>query len=145
MKQPQSLAVPPWTVEAGDASGSIMIVVATDAPLSDSNLARLARRELAWAAAECLDQPLGEPANAINSHFIWHDFCLELIRLTGNRSTLEHTAGGDDFFAQPWTYSGERLAQRLGFRSQHQWQETLATALAETGRPDSTANAAATH
>jgi nucleoside-diphosphate-sugar epimerase len=90
-------------------------------------------RELAWAAAECLDRPLGEPANAINSHFIWHDFCQELIRLTGSRSALQHTAAGDDFFAQPWTCSAERLAQRLGFRPQYQWQETLATA--STGGP----------
>lgn len=37
-------------VEAGDASGSIMIVVATDAPLSDRNLARLARRSMAGLA-----------------------------------------------------------------------------------------------
>ncbi len=102
-------------------------------------------RELAWAAAECLDRPLGEAANAINSHFIWHDFCQELIRLSGSRSALQHTAAGDGFFAQPWTYSAERLAQHLGFRPQYQWQETLASALAETGRPDSTANAAAAH
>jgi D-aminopeptidase len=37
-------------VEAEDASGSIMIVIATDAPLSDRNLARLARRGLAGLA-----------------------------------------------------------------------------------------------
>jgi nucleoside-diphosphate-sugar epimerase len=102
-------------------------------------------RELAWAAVECLDRPLGEPANAINSHFIWHEFCLELIRLTENRSTLEHSAAVDGFFAQPWTYSVERLAQRLGFRPQYRWQETLAAALAETGRPGSAAIAPATH
>jgi len=34
-------------VDKGDADGSIMIVVATDAPLSDRNLERLARRALA--------------------------------------------------------------------------------------------------
>ena len=33
-------------LETGDADGSIMIVVATDAPLSDRNLSRLARRAL---------------------------------------------------------------------------------------------------
>jgi nucleoside-diphosphate-sugar epimerase len=102
-------------------------------------------RELAWAAAECLDKPLGEPANAINSHFVWHEFCQELIRLTGSRSPLEHSAAGDAFFAQPWTYSGERLTQRLGFRPRYRWQETLVAALAESGRPNSTANAAAIH
>ncbi len=37
-------------VERGDADGSIMIVVATDAPLSDRNLTRLARRALAGLA-----------------------------------------------------------------------------------------------
>jgi len=37
-------------VERGDADGSIMIVVATDAPLSDRNLTRLARRGLAGLA-----------------------------------------------------------------------------------------------
>ena len=36
--------------DAGDADGSIMIVVATDAPLSDRNLTRLARRALAGLA-----------------------------------------------------------------------------------------------
>ncbi|OQA45922.1 MAG: Peptidase family S58 [Chloroflexi bacterium ADurb.Bin325] len=37
-------------VEPGAADGSIMIVIATDAPLSDRNLARLARRGLAGLA-----------------------------------------------------------------------------------------------
>ncbi len=37
-------------VERGDADGSIMIIVATDAPLSDRNLKRLARRALAGLA-----------------------------------------------------------------------------------------------
>lgn len=37
-------------LEAGDADGSILIVVATDAPLSDRNLARLARRAFAGLA-----------------------------------------------------------------------------------------------
>ncbi len=37
-------------VERGDADGSCMIVLATDAPLSDRNLARLARRGLAGLA-----------------------------------------------------------------------------------------------
>jgi nucleoside-diphosphate-sugar epimerase len=90
-------------------------------------------RELAWAAVECLGQPLAELANAVNGHFIWHEFCAELIRLTGNRSTLVHEPTGDSFFAQPWTYSGERLAQRLGFRPQYRWQDTLAAALVAAG------------
>jgi len=37
-------------LDKGDADGSIMIVVATDAPLSDRNLVRLARRALAGLA-----------------------------------------------------------------------------------------------
>ncbi|MBN1582361.1 MAG: P1 family peptidase [Anaerolineae bacterium] len=37
-------------LDRGDADGSIMIVVATDAPLSDRNLTRLARRALAGLA-----------------------------------------------------------------------------------------------
>ena len=37
-------------LDRGDADGSILIVVATDAPLSDRNLARLARRGLAGLA-----------------------------------------------------------------------------------------------
>ncbi|GAB4531168.1 MAG: P1 family peptidase [Amphiplicatus sp.] len=37
-------------VDDGDADGSVMIVVATDAPLSDRNLERLARRALAGLA-----------------------------------------------------------------------------------------------
>jgi D-aminopeptidase len=38
------------SLDRGDADGSIMIVVATDAPLSDRNLTRLARRALAGLA-----------------------------------------------------------------------------------------------
>ncbi len=90
-------------------------------------------RELAWAAVECLDRPLSGPANAVNSHFIWHDFCAELIRLTGSRSFMLHEPMGNPFFAQPWTYSGARLAQRLGFRPQYRWRDTLAAALAQAG------------
>ncbi|MCA8887350.1 MAG: P1 family peptidase [Parvularculaceae bacterium] len=37
-------------LDKGDADGSIMIVVATDAPLSDRNLTRLARRSIAGLA-----------------------------------------------------------------------------------------------
>jgi D-aminopeptidase len=37
-------------LDRGDADGSIMIVIATDAPLSDRNLTRLARRALAGLA-----------------------------------------------------------------------------------------------
>jgi D-aminopeptidase len=37
-------------LDRGDADGSILIVVATDAPISDRNLARLARRGLAGLA-----------------------------------------------------------------------------------------------
>lgn len=37
-------------LDRGDADGSIMIIVATDAPLSDRNLTRLARRALAGLA-----------------------------------------------------------------------------------------------
>ncbi|MBX7246226.1 MAG: P1 family peptidase [Candidatus Sumerlaeaceae bacterium] len=37
-------------LDGGDADGSIMIIVATDAPLSDRNLARLARRTMAGLA-----------------------------------------------------------------------------------------------
>jgi D-aminopeptidase len=37
-------------LERGNADGSIMIVLATDAPLSDRNLTRLARRALAGLA-----------------------------------------------------------------------------------------------
>lgn len=46
------LGIPPAVTLAGDelTSGSIMIVVATDAPLSDRNLTRLARRAFAGVA-----------------------------------------------------------------------------------------------
>ncbi len=37
-------------LDRGDADGSIMIIIATDAPLSDRNLTRLARRSLAGLA-----------------------------------------------------------------------------------------------
>jgi L-aminopeptidase/D-esterase-like protein len=40
----------PLLLHQGDADGSILIVVATDAPLSDRNLTRLARRALAGLA-----------------------------------------------------------------------------------------------
>jgi nucleoside-diphosphate-sugar epimerase len=92
-------------------------------------------RELAWAAAECLQRPLGAPANAINSHFIWHEVCVELKRRSGSDSQIMHKDYDaitneenprKDFFAQRWSYSGQRLQQRLGFRPRYQWQETLA-------------------
>lgn len=98
-------------------------------------------RELAWAAAECLTRPLGEAANTINSHFAWHEFYAELIRLIGSSSRIEHKdldAITDDevpnrnkwFYAQTWRYSGDRLKQRLGFRPSHRWRDTLAEIVA---------------
>ena len=92
-------------------------------------------RELAWAAVECLTHPLGTAANVINSHFSWHEFCTELIRLTGSSSRLEHKAldtiveeelRNKAFFAQNWRYSGQLLAQKLGFTPRYSWQDTLA-------------------
>ncbi len=47
--RPGSLKLP-GRLAAGDADGSIMIIVATDAPLSDRNLTRLARRGLTGLA-----------------------------------------------------------------------------------------------
>ena len=95
-------------------------------------------RELAWAAAKCLVRPLGTAATAINSYFTWHDFCIELIRMTGSSSQLEHKdldaiaeqeLSHKDFFAQNWRYSGQRLEQRLGFRPCYRWQDTLTKAI----------------
>ena len=91
-------------------------------------------RELAWAAAECLARPLGTAANAINSYFTWHDFCVELIGLTESSSQIERkdldviTAQelpSKLFFAQNWRYSGQRLERQLGFRPHYRWQDTL--------------------
>jgi nucleoside-diphosphate-sugar epimerase len=96
-------------------------------------------RELAWAAIECLERPLGMAANAINGYFTWHDFCAELIRLTHSHSTLEHKPlceisdeelPSRNFFAQKWRYSGDLLRQKLGFIPRYRWQETLAQAVA---------------
>ncbi len=66
-------------LDQGNADGSIMIIVATDAPLSDRNLARLARRAFAglartgaafadgsgdYAIAFSTAEPCGERPNA---------------------------------------------------------------------------------
>jgi nucleoside-diphosphate-sugar epimerase len=92
-------------------------------------------RELAWIAGECLQWPLGAPANAINRHFSLHDVCVELKRRSGSDSQIIHKDYDaitnaenprKDFFAQRWSYSGQRLQQRLGFQPRYQWQETLA-------------------
>jgi nucleoside-diphosphate-sugar epimerase len=96
-------------------------------------------RELAWAAVECLDIPLGEAVNTINSHFIWHDFYAEMIRLTGSASRIEHkeldAIANEElpnkvFYAQTWRYSGERLKDRMGFHSSRRWSDTLAAIIA---------------
>lgn len=113
----------------------VVLPGATEAEWSQYGDAWIDARELAWIVAECLDRPLGEPANAINSHFIWHDFFDELIRQTGSKSVLEHRSldkigenvlPNKSFYAQTWRYSGERLEMRLGFRSSRRWQDTLA-------------------
>jgi nucleoside-diphosphate-sugar epimerase len=92
-------------------------------------------RELAWATAECLTRPLGGAANAITSHFLWHEVYAELIRLAGSSSVIEHKAldaiteeelPNKSFYAQTWHFSGEYLEQHLGFRPAHRWQDTLA-------------------
>jgi nucleoside-diphosphate-sugar epimerase len=92
-------------------------------------------RELAWATAECLTRPLGGAANAITSHFLWHEVYAELIRLARRSSAIEHKAldaiteeelPNKGFYAQTWRFSGERLEQHLGFQPTHRWQDTLA-------------------
>ena len=96
-------------------------------------------RELAWAAAECLDRPLGGAANIINDHFGWHELYTDLIRLAGSSSPIVHrdlAAIGDDelpnkrFYAQSWRYSNQRIEQQLGFQATRQWQATLAEIVA---------------
>ncbi|MBV9791402.1 MAG: NAD(P)-dependent oxidoreductase [Chloroflexi bacterium] len=96
-------------------------------------------RELAWAAAECLDRPLGGAANIINDHFGWHELYTALIHLAGSSSPIVHrdlAAISDDelpnklFYAQSWRYSNERIEQQLGFQAMHQWQTTLAEIVA---------------
>jgi len=69
---------------------SVVLPGATETEWSQFGDDWIDARELAWAAAECLDRPLGEAVNAVNSHFVWHDFFDELIRQTGSKSTLEH-------------------------------------------------------
>lgn len=99
-------------------------------------------RELAWAAAECLDRPLARPANIINDHFRWHDFYTHLIRLAKSSSPIEHkdlasipdqALPNKQFYAQTWHYSRERIEQQLGFQPTRQWQETLAEIAALDG------------
>jgi nucleoside-diphosphate-sugar epimerase len=111
----------------------------TEAEWSEYGDAWIDARELAWIAAECLERPLGEAANAINSHFTWHEFFGELIHQTGSPSIVEHrlleTIDGDElpeksFYAQTWRYSGEHLEKRLGFRHSRRWQDTLAEIVA---------------
>jgi nucleoside-diphosphate-sugar epimerase len=88
-------------------------------------------RELAWVTAECLTRPLGCAANAVNSHFTWYEVCLELIRLTGSTSTIQFSPITDikASFAQLWTYDGQLLQEKLGFKPHYHWQEVLAQAI----------------
>jgi hypothetical protein len=99
-------------------------------------------RELAAVAVTCLEQPLVAAANAINGHFIWYEFCIELIRLTGSTSSIMHkdlaaiTAAelaSKAFFANTWHYSGTYLQQCLQFQPTHCWQDTLKQAIENDG------------
>ena len=103
-------------------------------------------RELAWAVAECLNKPLGGAANAINSHFLWGDFCQTVINLVKSSSTLEYRdlknigeqeLPSKNFFAQTWQYAGKKLEQHLGFRPKYLWQNTLAESLTKNTKDQS--------
>jgi len=120
----------------------IVLPGATEDEWSQFGDAWVDARELAWATAECLSRPLGEAANVISGHFTWHDLYVELIRLAGSTSRIEHkdldaiTADelpNKGFYAQTWRYSGQRLEQRLGFQPTYRWQDTLAEIVAAGG------------
>jgi nucleoside-diphosphate-sugar epimerase len=99
-------------------------------------------RELAWAAAECLDRPLAGAANIVNDHFMWHDLYIQLIQMAQSSSRIEHqdlatipeaVLPNKQFYAQTWRYSCERIEQQLGFQPSRRWQETLAEIVALAG------------
>jgi len=80
-------------------------------------------RDLATIVAESLARPAGGPLNVLTGHFIWHDLFVELLRLTGSRSTLVHKPleeitddelPGKQLYAQTWQFSEARLAHHLG-------------------------------
>jgi D-aminopeptidase len=56
--------------DRGDADGSVMVVIATDAPLSDRNLSRLARRAMAGLArtGAAFSDGSGDYAIAFSTH-----------------------------------------------------------------------------
>lgn len=117
----------------------------TEAEWSTYGDAWVDARDLAWAAAECLERPLGSAANTIGGHFIWHELYAELIRLTGSQSAIEHRPLDEIpegalpfprwFYAQTWRFSGERLRKRIGFHPARHWKETLADLVALGAQP----------
>jgi nucleoside-diphosphate-sugar epimerase len=118
---------------------SVVLPGATEAEWSQFGDDWIDARDLAWVAVECLDISLGEAVNTINSHFIWHDFYAEMIRLTGSASRIEHkeldAIANEElpnkvFYAQTWRYSGDRLKDRMGFHSSRRWSDTLAAIIA---------------
>jgi nucleoside-diphosphate-sugar epimerase len=135
-------------VGASSAVGRGLPVVlpgATEEEWSTYGDAWVDARDLAWAAAECLKRPLGNAANTVGGHFIWHELYAELIRLTGSQSAIEHrrldkVPEGDLpfaswFYAQTWRFSGERLRRRIGFQPARRWQDTVAELVALDAQP----------
>ncbi|MDJ0704645.1 MAG: NAD(P)-dependent oxidoreductase [Leptolyngbyaceae cyanobacterium MO_188.B28] len=86
-------------------------------------------RELGWVAAECLERPLTEAANIVNSHFTWEELYQELIQLTGSMSIIEPSSDVTGIYAVAWQYDGSRLVEHLGFQPKYNWRDTLAEAV----------------
>lgn len=92
-------------------------------------------RDMAWIVAESLIKPVGGPVNTLAGHFHWHDLYVKLIRVTGRKCRIVHMPLEDvpesardrmRFYAQSWRYGNAKLKEKLDFRTQRTWQQTVA-------------------
>ena len=95
-------------------------------------------RDLARAIADSLQNPPGQAMNALNGHFSWHELYTHLIQLTHRQSEILHKPlseienglFGNQFYAQSWRFSHERLVQNLAYKPHFSLEETLQSAIA---------------
>ncbi|MEO1348004.1 MAG: NAD-dependent epimerase/dehydratase family protein [Cyanobacteria bacterium J06635_15] len=94
-------------------------------------------RDLARATVDCLENSPGQAMNALSGHFSWHELFIHLIQLTNSQSKIIHKPQpeitdepfGSAFYAQPWRFSNERLAQHLTYKPYFSLKQTLQSSL----------------
>jgi nucleoside-diphosphate-sugar epimerase len=114
---------------------TIVLPGASESEWSQCGDAYIDVRDLAWIVAECLRRPIGGPVNVLAGHFVWHDLCAEVIRLTGQDCRIVHKSldqiSADEqperiLFSQSWKYDNRRLLEMLGFQPTYTWKQTVA-------------------